>query len=125
MIFVVYNKELLLLSGAAPHFGPCRLMDFELEMGCFVGGPPTALGQRVTAKEAEDRIFGFVLLNDWSGKIPLGKQNEDIVGSGCFGPGVYFDLCDRLDSGFNYRFESFILDQSYSQVGYTPHLCGI
>lgn len=42
-------------------------MDFELEMAAFVGGPPTRLGQRVTAKEAEDHIFGLVLMNDWSG----------------------------------------------------------
>ena len=56
-----------MILGAAPHFGPSRLMDFELEMAAFVGGPPTALGQRITAKEAEDRIFGLVLMNDWSG----------------------------------------------------------
>lgn len=43
-------------------------MDFELEMAAFVGGPPTKLGERVTAKQANDRIFGFVLMNDWSGK---------------------------------------------------------
>lgn len=64
----------VLFLGADPHFGPCRLMDFELEMACFVGGPPTALGERVTAKQAEERIFGFVLMNDWSGLciiIPL------------------------------------------------------
>lgn len=56
-----------MFPGADPHFGPCRLMDFELEMAFFVGGPPTALGERITAKQAEDRIFGFVLMNDWSG----------------------------------------------------------
>lgn len=44
-------------------------MDFELELAAFVGGPPTALGERITAKNAEDRIFGFVLMNDWSGKF--------------------------------------------------------
>lgn len=59
--------QFYLFLGADPHFGPCRLMDFELEMACFVGGPPTALGERVTAKQAEERIFGFVLMNDWSG----------------------------------------------------------
>lgn len=45
------------------------MMDFELEVAAFVGGPPTALGERITAKNAEDRIFGFVLMNDWSGKF--------------------------------------------------------
>lgn len=56
-------------SGAEPHFGPSRLMDFELEMACFVGGPANNLGQRVTAAQAEERIFGFVLMNDWSGNL--------------------------------------------------------
>ncbi|XP_073961803.1 fumarylacetoacetate hydrolase [Choristoneura fumiferana] len=80
--------QTLPVEGAAPHFGPCRLMDFELEMGCFVGGPPTALGQRVTAKEAEDRIFGFVLLNDWSARdiqkweyVPLGPFTAKNLGT--------------------------------------------
>ncbi|XP_063625768.1 fumarylacetoacetase [Cydia splendana] len=80
--------QTLPVEGAAPHFGPCRLMDFELEMGCFVGGPPTALGQRVTAQEAEDRIFGFVLMNDWSARdiqkweyVPLGPFTSKNLGT--------------------------------------------
>lgn len=44
-------------------------MDFELEMAAFVGGPPTQLGERITANEAGDRIFGFALMNDWSGEF--------------------------------------------------------
>lgn len=48
-------------------FGPCRLMDFELEMAFFVGGPPTKLGDPVPVKEAHEHIFGMVLMNDWSG----------------------------------------------------------
>ena len=58
---------------------PCRLLDFELEMAFFVGGPPNPLGAPVTMAEAEDRIFGFVLCNDWSARdvqkfeyVPLG-----------------------------------------------------
>ena len=58
---------------------PCRLMDFELEMGFFVGGPANALGTPVSIDEAADRIFGFVLCNDWSARdiqkfeyVPLG-----------------------------------------------------
>ncbi|XP_059057650.1 fumarylacetoacetase [Achroia grisella] len=76
------------VEGADPHFGPCRLMDFELEVACFVGGPPTALGQRVTAKEAEEHIFGFVLMNDWSARdiqkweyIPLGPFTAKNLGT--------------------------------------------
>ncbi|XP_039756256.1 fumarylacetoacetase [Pararge aegeria] len=80
--------QTLPVEGADPHFGPCRLMDFELEMACFVGGPPTALGERVTAKQAEDRIFGFVLMNDWSARdiqkweyIPLGPFTAKNLGT--------------------------------------------
>ena len=46
----------------------CRLLDFELEMGFFVGGAPNALGAPLTMADAEERIFGFVLCNDWSAR---------------------------------------------------------
>lgn len=42
-------------------------MDFELEVAFFVGGPPSQLGEPVKISEAQNRIFGFVLMNDWSG----------------------------------------------------------
>jgi len=57
----------------------CRLMDFELEMGFFVGGPANDLGVPLTIEQAEERIFGFCLCNDWSARdiqkfesVPLG-----------------------------------------------------
>lgn len=58
-----------LIIGAAPAFGTSKLMDFELEMAFFVGGPPTKLGEPISINEAQDHIFGFVLMNDWSGNI--------------------------------------------------------
>ncbi|MEO0999405.1 MAG: fumarylacetoacetase [Pseudomonadota bacterium] len=51
----------------APVFGPSRRLDIELEMGAVVG-QGSALGQPVTVAEAEEMIFGFVLLNDWSAR---------------------------------------------------------
>jgi len=60
--------QTLPVEDAHPVFGPCRLFDFELEMAVFVGGPPTKLGQRITAEEAVDHIFGFALMNDWSAR---------------------------------------------------------
>lgn len=64
-----------------PVYGPCGRLDYELEMGFFVG-PGNALGDRIAADEAEDRIAGFVLLNDWSARdiqfwemAPLGPFN--------------------------------------------------
>lgn len=60
-------------------FNACRLLDFELEVGAFLGGPTNPLGTPVTIDQAEDRIFGLVLLNDWSARdiqaweyVPLG-----------------------------------------------------
>ncbi|KAG8235830.1 hypothetical protein J437_LFUL016091 [Ladona fulva] len=64
---------------APPVFGPCRLMDFELEMAFFVGGPGNPLGKPVPVGEAHEHIFGMVLMNDWSARdiqkweyVPLG-----------------------------------------------------
>jgi fumarylacetoacetase len=65
-------------AAAAPTFGPCKRLDFELEMGVVVG-QPSKIGRRLGEKEAEEMIFGFVLLNDWSARdmqaweyVPLG-----------------------------------------------------
>ncbi len=62
----------------APTFGPSRLLDFELEMGFFVG-TGNEPGTRISTAEASDHIFGMVLLNDWSARdiqkweyVPLG-----------------------------------------------------
>jgi fumarylacetoacetase len=61
-----------------PEFGPCKLLDFELEMG-FIVGKNTKLGDSIPVNEAEDYIFGMVLFNDWSARdiqkweyVPLG-----------------------------------------------------
>ncbi|MGY3236591.1 MULTISPECIES: fumarylacetoacetase [unclassified Bradyrhizobium] len=62
----------------APSFGPCKRLDFELEMGVVIG-QPSAMGGMLTESQAEEMIFGFVLLNDWSARdiqqweyVPLG-----------------------------------------------------
>ncbi|SDI35059.1 fumarylacetoacetase [Lutimaribacter saemankumensis] len=48
-----------------PAFLPCRRFDLELEMGAIVG---TGSDGPVTVDEADDMIFGYVLLNDWSAR---------------------------------------------------------
>lgn len=60
-------------------YGPCRLLDYELEMACYIGGPENPLGRPINMDEAEDRIFGLVVMNDWSARdiqaweyVPLG-----------------------------------------------------
>ena len=54
-------------SDAAPRFGPCERLDFELELGAVVG-TPSGIGERITTHEAYNMIFGYVLLNDWSAR---------------------------------------------------------
>jgi len=50
-----------------PVFGPSKRLDIELEMGAVVG-MPSAMGKPLSVDEAQDSIFGFVLLNDWSAR---------------------------------------------------------
>jgi fumarylacetoacetase len=51
----------------SPAFGPTKLLDFELEMGFFIG-PGNSLGKPIPADKAYDHIFGMVLVNDWSAR---------------------------------------------------------
>ena len=50
-----------------PSLGPCKRLDFELEMGVIIG-QSNPLGQPVSIEEAEDQIFGLTLFNDWSAR---------------------------------------------------------
>jgi fumarylacetoacetase len=51
-----------------PSYGPTRRLDFEVELGFVTGGPPNALGEPIPVERAAERIFGFVLVNDWSAR---------------------------------------------------------
>ena len=50
-----------------PTFGPSKLLDYELEMGFYVG-PGNSLGHRIAMREAREHIFGMVIVNDWSAR---------------------------------------------------------
>jgi fumarylacetoacetase len=52
---------------AAPEFAASRQMDYESELGFFVGRG-NALGAPIPIAEAEDHLFGVCLLNDWSAR---------------------------------------------------------
>src|SRR3989440_1211226 len=54
-------------DASAPVFGPSKSLDFELETAFFIG-PGNPLGQPVSIDQAEDHIFGMVLMNDWSAR---------------------------------------------------------
>ena len=61
-----------------PRFGPSARLDIEAELGFVVGGA-TELGEPVSLADADDHLFGVVILNDWSARdlqaweyVPLG-----------------------------------------------------
>jgi len=51
----------------APEYGPSRRLDYELELGLWVGRG-NALGEPIPIREARDHIAGYCLLNDWSAR---------------------------------------------------------
>ncbi|PHH76624.1 hypothetical protein CDD80_1379 [Ophiocordyceps camponoti-rufipedis] len=74
-------------TAKTPVFKPCARLDMELEMGMFLcqGNP---LGEPIPVDKAEDYIFGFVLMNDWSARdlqtweyVPLGPFNAKNFGT--------------------------------------------
>ncbi|WP_313623263.1 fumarylacetoacetase [Achromobacter sp.] len=54
-------------EGETPQFGPCARLDYELELGIFVG-TGNAQGDRVALADAESHVFGLCILNDWSAR---------------------------------------------------------
>lgn len=60
-----------------PVFGASRRLDFELEMGAVVGAP-SRFGMPITTRQADDMIFGYVLLNDWSSRDIQGWEYQPL-----------------------------------------------
>jgi fumarylacetoacetase len=50
-----------------PQFGPSQRLDYEMELGAFIG-PGNALGDAIPAARAEEHVFGLCLVNDWSAR---------------------------------------------------------
>ena len=72
------NGQTLPNGETQPVFGPSKLVDFELETA-FITTDANVMGENIPIGEAEDYIFGMVLLNDWSARdiqkweyVPLG-----------------------------------------------------
>ncbi|KAK5995229.1 Fumarylacetoacetase [Cladobotryum mycophilum] len=70
-----------------PTTSPCRKLDYELELGCFIC-KPNQMGDAIDINKADEYIFGYVLLNDWSARdiqaweyVPLGPFNGKNFGS--------------------------------------------
>lgn len=70
-----------------PVLAPCEKLDLELELGMFVCRQ-NALGEPVPVNQAENHIFGYVLMNDWSARdiqaweyVPLGPFTSKNLGT--------------------------------------------
>ena len=70
-----------------PTFSPCRRLDMELELGAFVCRANN-MGEPIPIGEAEQHLFGLVLMNDWSARdiqaweyVPLGPFNAKNFGT--------------------------------------------
>ncbi|PGH29953.1 fumarylacetoacetase [[Emmonsia] crescens] len=78
------NGQILANPAATPKepiFSPCKKLDIELELAVFVG-KGNELGNPIPIDQAEDHLFGVVLMNDWSARdiqaweyVPLGPFN--------------------------------------------------
>jgi len=61
------NGQRKLPDQDAPDFGPCRKLDFELELGIWIG-PGNALGSSIPIARAAEHVVGMCMLNDWSAR---------------------------------------------------------
>jgi fumarylacetoacetase len=97
------NGQILLDPTAdpkVPTLAPCRRLDIELELGCFLCSG-NEMGEPVPVKKAADSIFGFVLMNDWSARdvqaweyVPLGPFTAKNFGTSI---SAWIVLADALE----------------------------
>jgi fumarylacetoacetase len=64
-------------DAAAPEVGPTRRLDFELEVGIFMGRG-NAPGTAIAIENAESHVFGLCLLNDWSARDIQGWEYQPL-----------------------------------------------
>jgi fumarylacetoacetase len=76
---------------AEPSFGPSRNLDYELELGLWIG-PGNALGEPIPIGEAEARIAGYCLLNDWSARDIQGWEYQPL------GPFLAKNFCSTVSA---------------------------
>ncbi|KAL6912781.1 hypothetical protein FSHL1_010464 [Fusarium sambucinum] len=82
-------------------YGPSQKVDYEVELAAIIG-KPLSMKQRLNAKDAEEHIFGFAILNDWSARdiqgfemSPLGPFNGKSLGTSL---SPWIITLDALDS---------------------------
>ncbi|WMW81154.1 fumarylacetoacetase [Undibacterium cyanobacteriorum] len=64
-------------NATAPNFGPAKRMDYECEVGMFIG-QGNALGDAIAVDQAEQHVFGLCLLNDWSARDVQGWEYQPL-----------------------------------------------
>ena len=64
-------------TDAEPSFGPTKRLDYELEVGVFVGRS-NPLGEPIPIARAEERMFGLCLVNDWSARDVQGWEYQPL-----------------------------------------------
>lgn len=64
-------------TDAEPSVGPSRSMDYECEVGVFVGSG-NSLGTTIPLAEAEQHMFGLCLVNDWSARDVQGWEYQPL-----------------------------------------------
>lgn len=61
------SGQVMLPGATSPTMEPCRRLDYELELGVWIG-PGNELGEPISVGEAAQQIAGYCLLNDWSAR---------------------------------------------------------
>jgi len=64
-------------TAEVPSFGPCKRLDYELEVGIFIGAS-NDLGDPISIENAEDHVFGICLFNDWSARDIQGWEYQPL-----------------------------------------------
>ncbi|MBA6327129.1 fumarylacetoacetase [Colwellia sp. MB02u-6] len=64
-------------TATEPSFGPCKRLDYEMEVGIFIG-QGNALGEPISIENAEDHVFGMCLFNDWSARDIQGWEYQPL-----------------------------------------------
>jgi fumarylacetoacetase len=71
------NGQMKAPDADMPSFGPSKRLDIELELGAIVG-TGCDMGQPITVDQADEMIFGYVLLNDWSARDIQGWEYQPL-----------------------------------------------
>jgi len=133
-----------------PSYGPSRNLDFELELGIFIG-TGSDLGATVPSAKRWKHVFGFCLLNDWSARdvhvgIPAARTFPRQILPPRFHPGrdggslgasaprrsrgpkgsrpvarTFDDVGDRGDGGLDITLEAFLATEAMRRDGAAPH----